>query len=304
MRVQVVPGASMHLSLETSSPRRAFKESLGQANHFLITILVGLDAIEDGTAKQRPSMPASWNPQNPAKSAARSRGFAARAAFALLFDCIDAYTRDILAEPTIVQSEASHNAIEGAADSRARFEELARLAGQKDSSAWALLNVGRVWRHRLIHTRSNTTPDGAVVAALRQNKDAIKDEYAGLDIDKLQKSLVCGEPHMKETTAMIRAGHQFVEAVDRDLLTGIDLSAYAKEALSSHLRPLDLTERKVRASNLWGQDRDRRLRAVLNILRSKGMTVSIEKGDGGTGRTIDQLVDLKPREVLQALGCA
>ena len=50
-----------------------------------------------------------------------------------------------------------------------------------------------------------------MVAALRKGKDTIKDEYAGLDIEKLQRSLVSGEPHMKETTAMIRAGHLFVE---------------------------------------------------------------------------------------------
>jgi hypothetical protein len=303
MRVQVVPGASMHLALETSSPRRAFKQSLGQANHFLITVLVGLDAIEDGIAKQRPGMPASWNPQDPAKSAARSRSFAARAAFALLFDCIDAYTRDILAEPTIVQAEASRNALEGAADSRDRFEELAQLVGQKGSPTWALLSLGRAWRHRLIHTRSNAAPDGAVVAALRNNKDAIKGEYAGLDVEKLQKSLASGEPHMKETTAMIRAGHQFVEAADRGLLASIDLSAYARDALSSHLKPLDLAERKVRASNLWGQDRKRRLRAVLNVLRNQGITVNIEKRDDSAERTINQLVDLKPSEVLQVLGC-
>jgi len=102
----------MHFALETSPARRAFKRSLGQANHFLITILVGLDAIEDGTAKQRQGMPASWNPQNPAQSAARSRGFAARAAFALLFDCIDAYTWEILTEPTIVQRKTNRAPLE------------------------------------------------------------------------------------------------------------------------------------------------------------------------------------------------
>lgn len=293
----------MHLALETSSPRRAFKRSLGQANHFLITILVGLDAIENGTARQRQGMPASWNPQNPAQSAARSRGFAARAAFTLLFDCIDAYTWDILAEPTVVQCEANRTALEKAADSKARFEELARLVGQKGSSAWALLNLGRAWRHRLIHTRSDAAPSGGVVAALRKNKGVIKEDYAGLDIERLQKSLVSGEPHMKETTAMIRAGHLFVEAVDRNLLTNIDLSDYAREALSSHLRPLNLAERKIRASNLWGQDRERRLRTVLNILRSQGMTVSTERRDATAEETIKGLVDLKPREVLPVLGC-
>jgi len=285
-----VPGASMHLALETSSPRRAFKQSLGQANHFLITILVGLDAIEDGIAEQRPGMPASWNPQDQARSAARSRGFAARAAVALLFDCIDAYTWDILTEPTIVQREASRNVLEGAADSKRRFEELAQLVDQKDGSAWALLNLGRAWRHRLIHSRSDATPSGAVVAALRKNEDAIKEEYAGLDVEKLQQSLTTGEPHIKETIAMIRAGHQFVEAADRALLTEIDLNFYATEALSSHLRTFAPAEQKIRASNLWGKDRERRLRAVLNVLRSQGMTVSIEKCDDSSEQAINQPV--------------
>ena len=293
----------MHLALETSPPRRAFKRSLGQANHFLITILIGLDAVEDGTAKQRQGMPASWNPQNAAQSAARSRGFAARGAFALLFDCIDAYTWDILAEPTVVQREANRTALEKAANSRARFEELAQLVGKKGSSVWALLNLGRAWRHRLTHSRSDAAPAGAVVAALRDNKEAIKDEYAGLDIEKLLRSLASGEPHMKETTAMIRAGHQFVEAADRHLLTDFDPSVYAKDALSSHLKSLDLTARKIRASNLWGQNCERRQRAILNVLRSHGMTVS-EKRDRTVEETINGLVDLKPREVLQALGCA
>lgn len=293
----------MHLALETSTPRRAFKQSLGQANHFLITIVVGLDAVEDGIAKQRPGMPASWNPQHPKRSAARSRGFASRAAFALLFDCIDAYTRDILDEPTVIQNEASRHTLEGVADSSVRFEELARLVGQKGSSAWALLNLGRAWRHRLIHTRSDASPVGAVIAALRKNKDAIKNEYAGLDVEKLQKSFAKGEPHMKETTAMIRAGHQFVEAADHALLADIDLSVYAREALSSHLKPLDLTARKVRASDLWGQDRKRRLRTVLNILRNHGILANVEKRDSSIEQTINQLVDLRPSEVLTVLDC-
>ncbi len=300
--MQVAPGASMHLALETSPPRRAFKQSLGQANHFLITILVGLDAVEDGSARQRPGMPVSWNPQDPARSAARSRGFAARAAFGLLFDCIDAYTWEILGDPPIVQCDKDRAALRKAADSTARFEDLAKLVGQKEGSAWALLNLGRAWRHRLVHTRSDATPDGNAIAALRKHKDDIKVTYAGLDIEKLQKSFP-GEPHLKETTAMIRAGHQFVEAADRELLTGFDQCAYAKQALASHLRPLELSARKVRVSNIWGQDDKRRQRAVLNVLSAQGMTIRTEKRDAATEEFIKELLALKPREVLGALGC-
>lgn len=292
----------MHLALETSPPRKAFKQSLGQANHFLITILVGLDAVEDGSARQRPGMPVSWNPQDPARSATRSRGFAARAAFALLFDCIDAYTWEILGDPPIVQCDKDRAALRKAADSTARFEDLAKLVGQKGSSAWALLNLGRAWRHRLVHTRSDATPDGDAIAALRKHKDDIKATYAGLDIEKLQKSFP-GEPHLKETTAMIRAGHQFVEAADRELLTGFDPCAYAKQALASHLRPLELSARKVRVSNIWGQNDKRRQRAVLNVLSAQGMTVNTEKRDTAAEELINELLALKPREVLGALGC-
>lgn len=301
-RVQVAPGASMHLALETSPPRRAFKQSLGQANHFLITILVGLDAVEDGSAKQRPGMPVSWNPKDPVRSAVRSRGFAARAAFALLFDCIDVFTWEILEDPPIVQRDDDRTALRQAKDSKTRFEALAKLVGEKGGPAWALLNLGRAWRHRLVHSRAGATPDGDAIAALRKHKDDIEDAYAGLDIEQLQKSFP-GEPHLKETTAMIRAGHQFVEATDRELLAALDPCVYAKQALASHLRPLELSARKVRVSNLWGQNDERRQRAVLNVLSAHGMTVSIEKRDAAAEIFIKEMLALKPREVLKALDC-
>lgn len=37
-----------HLILESSYAKRLFKKRIGNANHLLITILVGLDAIEAG----------------------------------------------------------------------------------------------------------------------------------------------------------------------------------------------------------------------------------------------------------------
>lgn len=102
---------------------------------------------------------------------------------------------------------------------------------------------------------------------------------------------------------MIRAGHQFVEAADRELLTGFDPCVYAKQALASHLRPLELSARKVRVSNIWGQNDKRRQRAVLNVLSAQGMTVRTEKRNAAAEEFIKELLALKPREVLGALGC-
>ena len=71
---------------------RKFKTEMGQANHFLITIMVGLDAVEDG-AKKRESFHTTWNPQNARASASRSRHYAIKSALAWAVDNLDMYLR-------------------------------------------------------------------------------------------------------------------------------------------------------------------------------------------------------------------
>jgi len=53
----------MTLYLNESHPRSHFKKLLGQANHFIITVLVGLDAIERKIVTKAPAeLHAVWSP--------------------------------------------------------------------------------------------------------------------------------------------------------------------------------------------------------------------------------------------------
>src|SRR5437773_6835144 len=71
--------AFTELALRTSPARRTFKQLAGNTNHLLITMLVGLDAVRDGTAQLSEEFATSWNPRDPVRSADRSRELAIKA---------------------------------------------------------------------------------------------------------------------------------------------------------------------------------------------------------------------------------
>jgi hypothetical protein len=98
-----------YLVLKTSPQRRAFKAAVGQGNHFLITVLVGLKAVEDKLAVPGETFSTSWAPKDPAASARRSRSFVHRAALSLLIDSLDAYITDVSGQPAVIQDQGRLN---------------------------------------------------------------------------------------------------------------------------------------------------------------------------------------------------
>lgn len=95
----------MALKLQISSSRRYFKKRLGQANHFLITILVGLDGIIKDDITLSPEFSTSWNPKNKENSAKRSAKFALNSALAWAIDNLDAYFIMCHQKPTLFEDQ-------------------------------------------------------------------------------------------------------------------------------------------------------------------------------------------------------
>ena len=83
--------ASMTYDLKRTQARAAFKELLGHANHFLITILVGLNGVKCGTVKHDDEFRAAWNPRDAKASAERSRLFALDLALVRAVDSLATY---------------------------------------------------------------------------------------------------------------------------------------------------------------------------------------------------------------------
>jgi hypothetical protein len=80
----LTPMDSLVLCMKESPARRSFKKISGQNNHFLITIHVGLAAVQDGTITVPSDIHLAWDPRDRVSSASRNRGFANKTALAWL----------------------------------------------------------------------------------------------------------------------------------------------------------------------------------------------------------------------------
>jgi hypothetical protein len=299
------------LCLLESPARKIFKQMAGQSNHFLITLLVGLAAVEDGTAELPASMRTSWAPHDRSRSAQRSREFAIKALLAWLVDAIDAYTRNIGRPPVVANADVQRriemaNASEEGIAGRVRA--VATATGQAASAEVALIEVAVAWRNRLVHEHSTSRISKRIGTAAMRHGDRYLEHYQGLVIDNLLERARRNPPiapTFKEITAIVRSAHMFIERADERLLDGLDLDLYLQEILRRYLvedvdtRPGSLMQR---CSNVWGKSPNRCRSTIHQIAINSGLT-SYREGASNelTDAVIERFVNLKPSQAIAAL---
>ena len=227
--------------IKVSPARRHFKQRIGQINHFLITILVGLDGVKKGTCELPEEFRTTWNPQNVDRSAERSTRFALDATLSWAIDNLDSYFIETVRKPSIIEDpnfEAKYNGAERSVNKR--FEVFLEKAATKDGDVYkyaALVALSIQWRNNLVHFAAKNKLDPEYDSFLRENKDLYAgDEFRHLDIEKALQSFGPDDEHpsFKEVTSMIHAIHKFVEHVDRALLSELDVERYKKDLLEKH----------------------------------------------------------------------
>lgn len=283
----------------------------GQSNHFLITLLVGLAAVEDGTAKLPANMRTSWAPHDRSRSAQRSRDFAIKALLAWLIDAIDAYSRGIGRPPVVANAdvqrriEKANVAEEGIAG---RVRAVAAATGQTASAEVALVEVAIAWRNRLVHEHSTSRISKPLAAAAMKHGNQYLVHYQGLAIDDLLERAQRNPPMaptFKEITAIVRSAHEFVKRADERLLEGLDLDRYLQEILRRYLfedvdaRPDSMMRR---CNNVWGKSPDRRRSTIQQIAFNSGLTYYREGATNElTDSVIERFVSLTPSQAIAAL---
>src|SRR4051794_38354746 len=110
--------------LNESRGRGRFKDLLGQANHLIVTTLVGLDAVENGLVTSPPAdLHASWSPKHPVNSARRARRLVLDMVLVRAVDAVDVYLRMARRLPSLIQEEGLQSGIDGAG--RSIFRKIA-----------------------------------------------------------------------------------------------------------------------------------------------------------------------------------
>ena len=177
----------MALYLRNSAARRTFKKTLGNANHHIVTAMVGLDAIERGIVTEAPDgFPARWNPRSQSTSARRSRRLILEMALVRSVDALDTYFSWTNRKPFLIQDKKFKAELDGMGRSvSGKFRAFERYAKPSDDVLSALVATSIGWRNKAVHSQDEDRLRYQVVVVLEQNAEEIRDRFRGLEVDEL-----------------------------------------------------------------------------------------------------------------------
>jgi len=260
------------MPISISRPRRVFKDMLGQANHHLVTILVGLHAVTEHGVTAPAGLRAAWSPKSRKESARRARLLAMSAAMAWAVDSLDAYASLALRLPSLVERQSLRDDLNGAGRSVfAKVAALRKAYPGETGSAGALVALTVVWRNHLVHALADNDIPPELRLQLLGAKDEIEKQYRGLDVARALSGAGFGRtPTLKEAASAVAACHAFVAAVDAALLSDVSLARYLTDVLRDHFhQPSPSGLSGDRLATLWGKELSRRERSIHQILQNE-----------------------------------
>jgi len=264
---------TMSYEIKRTEARAIFKQLLGQANHFLITLLIGLQAVRDGKATPDEEFRTSWNPHSAKDSADRSRMFALDLALVRAIDALDAYMMRSNRKPFAISAPDFRSAMDGTGQSVSKRLTVFEVhAGPLSPEHASLLRLGIAWRNRRVHSLSDKDITAEERVCLQSKHAELHRDYAGLSINDMLKKFDASEPpHFKEAAAIIRAAQNAVEVFDGSLLKNIDLERYLRELLAERLekgsRSKDMN-RKHGVRQNWGHltSKEKKVLRILSMI--------------------------------------
>lgn len=282
VRIPFDPQMYMELQLIHSKAQRLFKRKMGQANHFLITILIGLDEVGKGNVKKPETLDVSWNPQDVTASVKRSREYALNSSLAWIIDNFDSYVHNCKRKPCIFEDKILLSEIDNA--DRSVNDKFIVLFNRYKSieeinKYGALLELGIQWRNIVTHSEAKNTLDKEYKEILLDNRDWYYDNFCHLNVDdalghfKNHKS-----PTLKETTSIIKTILKFVELVDSELVKELDVHRYIYEILEVSLSAGDIKGGQNQRCQLLTLSKERQLSRITNFLLNNGFVETREKG--------------------------
>lgn len=286
----------LDVGLTITPARRHFKLVAGQNNHFLITLLVGLDNVRTGAAKLSPEFSTSWSPSDLESTYHRSRQYALESALVWITDLLDGYRRSMTHLPGLFTEQDAKRIDQ--VDGRARkLRELARRLVLEQTDAELLVQVGYVWRNRVVHSDGSSGRVPADVRArLERARDRISANFRGLEVDEyLDRVGGGGVPSFKDAASAIAATHQLVQAIDQAVIEQIDVDVYAESLITAFLSERFVTNPAVFAQ-FWPGNSVKTSSKVRQLLLQRGMTLVSRRERALSQSWIDEVCSLRARD--------
>lgn len=296
MRSNRIKGTGEKMKIIKSHALKKFKKEIGQANHFLITILIGLDGIKSGTVVKNVEFDAAWNPKDVIASANRSRIYTIKASLAWVVDCLDMYLRLCNRKPRLLNEELS-NKFNGTGHSV--YEKYKLISNEYEVSDIdkAVVDLLICWRNRMIHfdADNDILKESRNVLTTSMNKDeTIKKTH--LDINQMLCSFDKREcPKFKEMAFMIKRTISFVESIDKMLLDRLDVLTVLDDMICGELKNNSQV-----FEGIFLTTNDKRKQKIIQFIKNCGF-VELENNNEEENRFIDNISLMSYKEAKDRL---
>lgn len=250
------------LELNWTSYLSHFKRQIGQTNHFLITILIGIEGVRKGEVKKGESFNVSWDPISLEETARRSRVFARNAALAWTVDSLDSYFGYLKKHP-FKFPESFISKIQNDRSVYRNLKEVIDFTKYPIDLPLSLVHLGIQWRNNLVHFHAENKLDFEFGSLIRNiDKATIQERFRGLDPQLMLENFEDHKsPTFKEVAAIIQSTHFLVLELDKLLKNYIDIDLFI-----DHLA----RENELEIINIITAPADKRLKKMKQFLITKG----------------------------------
>jgi hypothetical protein len=261
---------------------REFKENLGNSNHYLITILIGLEGVRTKKVTKDDSFNVNWNPADLESSVGGSRKFARKAALAWTIDALDGYLgflrKDFFdfGDPEFVAKIRNK-------DSRSIYKSLndvTEFCQYTLDLPLSLVQLGIQWRNNLVHYHADNDLDPKYRDFIRR-ADPIETSkrFSGLEPIMMLEDFEQGiPPKHKAIACIIRSTHYLVQALDPILVRYVNLKRYTDHLVKTY-------EKEFR--QVISASPELRIKKARQFFISRGFKPSVNVGSPLTLNSID-----------------
>lgn len=271
----------MRVKVVHSRAQKLFKKRIGQANHFLITILVGLTEVAKGTVQKPATMNVKWNPKDDKVSALRSMRYALNSSLAWAVDNLDGYIQMCRRKPCLIPKDLISKIDEA---DRSVYEKYCVLSDRyKDKGDLilygALVSLAIQWRNVTTHSNADNELDKESQKILLANLEWYKNNFKHLDVGiALKRFRRHRNPSLKEVASMIKAISRYVEELDACLINDVDIESYALDVIDLNFTSNSVSGKQDQRTLLPTMKVERQLSKVIMILENNGFIVTHDDG--------------------------
>lgn len=192
---------------------KRYLQALGRVQHHLHTVVVGLSAVENGTATKAVDLDISWDPKDIRGSAREARSWVLRACLVFAAEGI----AEFVARQLRLRATLEGNPATLSDKQTQRIRDLEHLVHSTPDYLWIAPVIIRHWRNRIIHRTSQARLTSTELARFTSNAADIAANFKGVAVDRLLADWDQDRPSLKDVTVLIAMSTRWARLVDGTL---------------------------------------------------------------------------------------